>query len=54
MAYAKPAFITHLNANKAIFYDAKGQPTFQLDVYCNERNREKVSYCFCRVVLCHI
>jgi hypothetical protein len=41
--YQKPVFLTKIVANKSVFYDSKGQQTFLLDVYCQDKNKEIVS-----------
>ena len=33
-----------MHANKALFYDSKGQQTINLEIFCQEKNKELVSY----------
>lgn len=33
-----------MHANKSLFYDSKGQQTINLEIFCQEKNKELVSY----------
>ena len=48
--FSKPLFITKVHAHKSLFYDSKGQPTIQLEIYCQERNKEQVILEKCKIL----
>jgi hypothetical protein len=40
--YARQSFITRIVAHKSTYYDARSQPTFRLDIYAQDKNKEIV------------